>query len=306
MREHLAAGGKAVYIRDGANGGKIVLAEGTSETVLLNAADIPTTYGGIIPFQITNAMASAAAAWGAGAPLKAIRLGLRTFQTDDKTAPGRFNVFEVGGAKVIVDYGHNPHALRAMQEAVRQMQPRRAIGVVSAPGDRRDEDIEEVASIAAQTFDWVIVREDDDLRGRQRGEIARLIKGTIVRANPSLPVCVVPDSREAVDQALEMARPGDMAVIFVDVVEETIEQVKRASEARAEARAEDRQESWRPAFLGDKVPRVYHNGSDGEGNTGSSEMEAALERGLQPDLSVLHIDIDNESQGPGTVRIDRV
>jgi cyanophycin synthetase len=288
MREHLAAGGKAVYNR---NGGKIIIAEGSRETVLLDAADIPATYGGLIPFQVTNAMASAAAAWGAGAPLKAIRLGLRTFQADDKTAPGRFNVFEVGGAKVIVDYGHNPHALRAMQMAVRQMKPRRAIGVVTAPGDRRDEDIEEVAFIAAQTFDWVIVREDDDLRGRQPGEIARLIKGTIARANPSLPVCLVPDSREATDQALEMARPGDMAVIFVDGVEETIEQVKRAREARVM----EQHGSWQPAFLGDKVPPVHHDVPDGEGKAASPEVEVAIERDLQPNLSVLHI--DHSSQG---------
>lgn len=166
------------------------------------------------------------------------------------------------------------------------MLPRRAIGVISAPGDRRDEDIEEVALVAAETFDWVIVREDDDLRGRQPRETVHLIQRTISVANPSLPVRVVPDSREATEQALEIASEGDMVVIFVDGVEETIEQVRRASEERAMGR----QESWRPAFLGDIVPRIHHDGPGGEGKAVSAEVEAAIERGLQADLSVLHID----------------
>src|SRR5438874_11515691 len=99
----------------------------------------------------------------------------------------------------------NPHALRAIQYAIAQMRPRRTIGVVAAPGDRRDADIQELAVVAAHTFDWVIVREDDDLRGREPGEVAHLIADTIARAKPSLPLTIIPDEAESVDQALEMA-----------------------------------------------------------------------------------------------------
>ena len=59
-------------------------------------------------------------------PWTSIRLGLRTFQTDEKTAPGRFNMFPLGQAQVIVDYGHNPHALRAIQAAMRRDEAPRA------------------------------------------------------------------------------------------------------------------------------------------------------------------------------------
>ncbi len=229
MATHLAGGGKAAFFRNG----DLVLAEGTEETVLLRAADIPATYEGLIPFQVQNALAAAAACWGAGVPFDSIRLGLRTFQADERTAPGRFNVFNVGGARVIVDYGHNPHALKAIQTAISHLRPRRSIGVVAAPGDRRDADIQELAVIAANTFDWVIVREDDDLRGRERGEVAHLIADTIARTCPSLPISIIQDEFEATDQALEMARQGDLVVIFVDHVDETIEQVKHASKAAA-------------------------------------------------------------------------
>ncbi|HUP27399.1 MAG TPA: cyanophycin synthetase, partial [Chloroflexia bacterium] len=201
---HLAEGGKAAYLSEG----NLILAEGSAETMLMRASDIPATYNGLIPFQIQNSLAAAAACWAAGVPLDAIRLGLRTFQTDEKTAPGRFNVFNVGGASVIVDYGHNPHALKAVQAAIQQMRPRRSIGVVAAPGDRRDADIQELAVVAANTFDAVIVREDEDLRGRERGEVAHLISETITRTRPSLPLMIIENEEESVSQALEMARSG--------------------------------------------------------------------------------------------------
>jgi cyanophycin synthetase len=229
IASHLATGGVAAFLRDG----ELILAQGSEETPLIKAVDIPATHGGLIPFQIQNALAAAAAAWGANVPIDSIRLGLRTFQADEKTAPGRFNVFDVGRARVIVDYGHNPHALKAMQAAISQMRPRRSIGVVAAPGDRRDADIQELAVIAANTFDWIIVREDDDLRGREWGEVAHLIADTVSRTRPSLPLTIIEDESESIDQALQMARAGDLVVLFVDHVEETIEQVKKASKAVA-------------------------------------------------------------------------
>ena len=234
LTQHLAAGGRAVYYWDG----RILLAEGSSETLLMRAAEIPATHGGLIPFQVQNALASAAACWGADVPIESIRLGLRTFQTDARTAPGRFNVFDIGRARIIVDYGHNPHALGAISGAVKLMKPRRSIGVLAAPGDRRDADIQELAAIAANTFDEIIVREDDDLRGRERGEVANLIAETVRRTNPNVTVQIIYDEAEAADRAIRMAGPGDLAVIFVDRVDETLEQVRRASKTIAVEQSE--------------------------------------------------------------------
>jgi cyanophycin synthetase len=282
MSAHLASGGMAAFLRNG----ELVLAQGSEETVLMRAAEIPATYDGLITFQSQNAIAAAAACWGAGAPLDSIRLGLRTFQTDEKMTPGRFNVFNVGQARVVIDYGHNPHALRAIQTAISQMRPRRAIGVVAAPGDRRDADIQELATVAANTFDWIIVREDDDLRGRESGEVAHLIADTIARARPSLPLTIIPDEAEAVEQALEMARAGDLVVIFVDRVDETIEQVKEA------ARAVTMRESgsfWVP--MPGSSPRAPHRRAEaashlaaqgGDSAAGTQEVPGAAARNGKP------------------------
>ena len=222
LSRHLADGGRAVYLL----GRTIILAQGARETPLLDVAEIPATLGGKIGFQVSNAIAAAAACWGAGCPTDAICLGLRSFQPDEQTAPGRFNIFQVGQAQVIVDYGHNPQALRAIQDAVRALAPRCAAGVVAAPGDRRDEDIRELARIAAETFDEIIIREDDDLRGRQPGEVATLIAETVHTVNPALPVRIIRDEREAISTGLAELKPGELLVAFVDHVQAGIDQIR--------------------------------------------------------------------------------
>ena len=264
LAAHLAAGGRAVFQR----AGEIEFAEGSNETTLLAAADVPSTHGALVPFQVQNAMAAAAIAWGAGVPLDSIRLGLRTFQTDEETAPGRFNMFDVGGATVIVDYGHNPHAVRAVQQALALLKPRRKLAVVAAPGDRRDADIQELAVIAANTFDFLVVREDDSLRGRERGEVAELIATTVQRTRPSLPLRTTLDEMTAVREVLEQARAGDAVVLFIDKIDDVIALVRERVQAAAASQSDA---FWCP------VPEVSSNHRTGAAGIPSIEtiIEAA-------------------------------
>lgn len=222
---HLAAGCRAVYLRDG----HVILAEGSEETALVRAADIPATYSGLVPFQILNALAAAAACWGAGVPRHYIRLGLRTFQADDTTAPGRFNVFSVAGATVIVDYAHNGHAMRAVSAVVETLRPGRAIAVITAPGDRRDEDIADAAAAAARAFNHLVVREDKDLRGRHPGEVALLITQAAKHANPMVTLTTILDETEAIDYTLSTLKSGDFALICADDVEAVLERVRETA-----------------------------------------------------------------------------
>src|SRR5689334_23418300 len=131
---------------------------------------------------VQNAMAAAAAAFAAGAPLHDIRQGLRTFNTSYYLSPGRLNEIDVDGRTVIVDYCHNAPAMRMLGDFVDRIgeslgasselgRPSR-IGVIATAGDRRDDDMRELGEVAAQHFDQLIVREDTRLRGRKRGESA--------------------------------------------------------------------------------------------------------------------------------------
>ena len=103
----------------------------------------------------------------------------------------------------------------------------RRIGVLAAPGDRRDEDIRATGAAAAPAFDLILLREDDDLRGRAPGEMGELLRAGLLAAG--FPAeRIVPEvygEEEAVRRALEMAGAGDLVVIFGDDVHEVWEQI---------------------------------------------------------------------------------
>jgi cyanophycin synthetase len=86
------------------------------------------------------------------------------------------------------------------------------IGIIATAGDRRDEDMRELGQIAAQHFDVVIVREDEALRGRDRGEVA----GLITAGARCKQVEVVLEEIEAVRHAMSRANKGDLVVVCVD------------------------------------------------------------------------------------------
>jgi cyanophycin synthetase len=142
---------------------------------------------------------------------------------------GRANVFDVAGGKLVIDYGHNPAAFQAMGETLRRWCRGHLIGVIGAPGDRADAVLEDGARVA------VVVKEDDDKRGRRGGEVAKLLRDAIAAERPDLPCDIVLDEREALESALDRMRPGDVVVMFYDDLEVVHEVLaaRRASESAA-------------------------------------------------------------------------
>jgi cyanophycin synthetase len=97
--------------------------------------------------------------------------------------------------------------------------------VVGVPGDRSDELIRECAR-AVGAVDRVIVREDDDTRGRNRGDVADLIKGVLENERPELPVDVVLNELESVDAAISAAPHDAIVIMFVDDVDRVIDRLQ--------------------------------------------------------------------------------
>ncbi len=220
MAAQLAHGGRCVHVE----GDAIVAVEGAWRE-RLPLADIPITRRGSIGFQVQNAMAAIAAAWGCGLDWDTIRRGLATFVNDADNAPGRFNVMDYRGATVIADYGHNPDAMRALVGAVDAMRlPARAKRsvVISGAGDRRDEDIREQTAILGDAFDEVLLFEDACQRGRADGEVLRLLREGLAGALRTQRVDEVRGEFAAIDLALSRLEPGDVCLVLVDQVEEAL------------------------------------------------------------------------------------
>ena len=220
---HRAAGGRATYVRQGF----IIFAEGEVEIPLAPVNRVPLTHGGRIGFQIENALASAAAAWGLGIPRDLIRQALETFAGDLDKVPGRFNLFEINGATVIVDYGHNTSSLQAMIDAIEQFPHERRLAVYSAAGDRRDCDMIRQGEMLGQAFDHVYVYEDHYLRGRQPGEITRLFRSGIAKGKRTAVIEDFRGSIRAVEAALKALQPGELLLCQADVIDETCDFIKQ-------------------------------------------------------------------------------
>src|SRR5690606_9222037 len=133
-------------------------------------------------FQVENAMAAIGAAWALGLSWSQVNSALSNFVNDAHTAPGRFNRFSFNGANIIADYGHNPDAMKALVAAIDKLPARRRVAVISGAGDRRDEDLRRQTQILGDSFDEVILYEDQCQRGRRDGEVTALLREGLVQA----------------------------------------------------------------------------------------------------------------------------
>jgi cyanophycin synthetase len=211
--------GAAVSLVQGLSGRMLMLYQNGEQVPLLLARQIPATVEGLALHNVQNAMFAAAIAHGLGIDVENIRQGLRTFTADFFQTPGRLNFYHELPFRVLLDYAHNAHGMAAMARMIRSLTVHgQRIGVIAAPGDRRDEDIAQLAAAAAPAFDLILLREDDHLRGRRPGEVGELLRtGLIAAGFPADHIApAVYREKDAVEKALQAAAAGDLLVIFGD------------------------------------------------------------------------------------------
>lgn len=218
IRRHLGEGGKACFVKNG----MVYFAVGHSEQALAAIADIPITLHGYAQHNIQNTVVAAAACWSQGIKPAVIRQGLSGFSEN----PGRLMLMDMGNFQVCVDYAHNSAGCHALVSTLRQYSPGRLIGVIAAPGDRRDDVIISLGKAAGAGFDALYIKEDYDLRGREPGETAALLRrGALEAGMTPERINTVLDEREAVAAAMLQAEASDLIAVFYekyDIVMNTI------------------------------------------------------------------------------------
>jgi cyanophycin synthetase len=248
VREHIRAGGLAIALEEGINGQMVTLYDKGTHLPLLWTHLVPATLEGKALHNVQNAMFAGVMAYAMGVKPENIRQGLRTFDATYFQAPGRMNVFDKHPFKVILDYGHNPAAVQAMADLAQKLEVAgKRICVLSGPGDRRDEDLRAMATITAKAFDKVVVRRDDDPRGRAPGAVTAILEEALLAAGlPRSDVVVIQDEQEAVDAGLRMAQNGDLLLIFADAVSRTWKQIIYFKPDEGDAPRAPRKMSSRP------------------------------------------------------------
>lgn len=222
IKQHRNDGGTVITLQDNV----IKIFQGSYEIPVINIHSIPATFNGRAMMNVANSMSAILATYLSGIKVDDIRSGLKTFNTTFYLAPGRLNLEQVGDFHVLLDYAHNTAAYEALSNFVSQLNTTNKIGVVAAPGDRREIDIKHMGTQAGKIFSRLIIKEDDDTRGSKPGETAEVLRKAAIKAGmPKENVQIILDEMQAVEHALKHAQRDDLIVITCDNIKRCFEQV---------------------------------------------------------------------------------
>ncbi|MFW6144682.1 MAG: glutamate ligase domain-containing protein, partial [Candidatus Natronoplasma sp.] len=177
---------------------------------LAHISEIPFLMG-TVSMMVENTLAALATAYSSGFPLEKAIEALKTFETNEEMSPGRLNMYEVDGVKILFDYAHNKDALEELAKYVRGIGALNAKLLYTGLGDRTDESIIKNGMVAGRHFDELIFSEKpDQLRGRDEGVIPSLLKKG---AELSGKECkIISDHHKALQFVLENSSQGEMVV----------------------------------------------------------------------------------------------
>ncbi|MDP5218434.1 Mur ligase family protein [Ruegeria sp. 2205SS24-7] len=207
-------GQTCAYLRDGL----LVFFDGKVEHPLTSVRDVPITMNGAARYNVSNALAAICVGKALGLEEHDIRAGLANFKPDAKDNPGRCNEFAHNGARVFVDFAHNPHSIAALCEAMSAIPAKRRFIMLSHAGDRSDQDIHDVTLTALEFKPDIVVAVEmaSYLRGRELGEIPALIRQAALDAGLTSDSLLYAGSpTEAARMILDQVQPDDLALLLV-------------------------------------------------------------------------------------------
>lgn len=222
IKEHCNNGGIAAVYRDG----EIILLKGNTVVLSEQVDNIPASFGGKALFMIENIMAAMLASYARFINIKFIVEALRSFAPTFENIPGRMNYMEFENFRFLLDYAHNFHGISALGSFIKEVDAVQKVGIISAVGDRREVDIINMGKASAEIFDKIIIRVDEDTRGRSESEIIDLINSGIQASQKELSVEVIKNEQEAIRYAIESAVPDSLIVLLSENIKKSYELLK--------------------------------------------------------------------------------
>lgn len=186
--------------------------------LVLPAAEVPLSLDGRAVHNVENALAAALAAHACGIGPEAIREGLAAVTPTPEDSPGRANVFEVRGATALLEYAHNPDALRRLRELSGRWPARRRALLLGQAGDRPEALVRELAGVAAQlgADRYFLKPLPGYARGRDPAEVvAWLREGLLAAGIPAARIREVRSEGDGLAAAIGWAAPGDLLLLLV-------------------------------------------------------------------------------------------
>jgi len=209
-----AAGQPCGFVEHGA----IWLHNGRQAVPVIAVADVPIAMGGAAGHNVSNTLAACCLCSVMGVEIDAMARSLAAFRSDPLDNPGRLNEFLHNGARLFVDFAHNPHSIAAVTGALLALPAKRRFVMMAHAGDRSDEDIRALARGACVLApDVVVVAElPGYTRGRAPGEIPALLRAEcLVQGIPADHILSAQSPSEGVAKIMAEVRPGDLALLLV-------------------------------------------------------------------------------------------
>lgn len=223
IQKNINENGICVFLR----GDTIYAVNNKREYEIIKLKNMPICLDGILTYNIENAMAACAALIGVEVDYCMISKGLSEFNLNDIDNRGRFNIYKWFGRTIILDYGHNIEGYRAVLSALSKLdKTNMLIGVIGVPGDRSNDAIEAIGRICAEKLNSIIIKEDNDRRGRQSGEIANILEKSILNFNKHKNVSICLNEVEALKYAMDISGKGDTIVVFYEELEKLIDVIQ--------------------------------------------------------------------------------
>lgn len=216
---HIKNGGEAFYAREG----YIVHNLDGIESKIVSLNELEFTHNGASESNVRNVMAAIASIKTINNDINKIVNALKSIKCDLITNKGRQNILNIKDFKLIIDYGHNSEAFNEVFNIAKSLNPTRITGLITAPGDRTDNHIIELGEIAAKFCDKVIIKEQEDKRGKANGETAKLLKkGLINKGFKEENIIILLEERDAILKALNDAIEGEIIISFSQFLHLTI------------------------------------------------------------------------------------
>ncbi|MFT5127656.1 MAG: cyanophycin synthetase [Rhodothermales bacterium] len=219
--KHIEEGGTVITVESR----NAIIRSRELDIIVCGVEEIPITFGGVVDFNIANALAAIGALHGLKLPLVQIQNGVLTFYPSPNQNPGRMNLLDFRNYKVLVDFGHNLEAAQALAKLLPRISKGRKIALCHGTGSRTDEQIMEFGEALASVYDHIILTEFAP-RNRPHGETLALVHQGLLKGGfnqNSIEIVSKPD--KAVDYLFSKVETGDLLVIHPDELEPIMSQV---------------------------------------------------------------------------------
>lgn len=196
----------------------LVIDDGTRPALRIPAAEVPITIHGTARHNVANALCAALLARGLGISDAAITAGLNGFHPNSIDSPGRTNLLQLGGARIVLDFGHNPDGVRRVAEMAARLPATRRLVVTGQAGDRTNAEIAGLVDglMVCRPDRWLLKSMPKYARGRAEGDVIRVLTNALNAHGVSTDrVTTHTTESAAVAAAIDALRSGDLLLLFV-------------------------------------------------------------------------------------------